>query len=189
MGYFANLYLVEVEATEEQIKTRTSVYGSEIGPRAYFSFGEGQRPPGLYSYAAGAIVSDVELKLLPPYPVVEVESENPDTCLFEAGFTPRDQQDPVMFHFVLPERFIPRRDREPFEQPRAPFVSRAGDRLRATYAVVGAADFRFHIERLEEGGTLDSYDIVKLFHPEGAKSTKVGVEFNFGILKFKLGDA
>jgi hypothetical protein len=189
MGFFANLYIAEIEAIDGRVQTRTSVYGSEIGPRAYFSFGEGQRPPGLYSYANGAIVSDVELKLLPPYPLIEVESEDPDIRLFEAGFTPRDQQDPVMFHFVLPERFIPRRDREPFEQPRAPFVSRVGDRLCATYAVVGAANFRFHIERLEEGRTLDSYDPVKLFHPEGAKSTKVGIEFNFGILKFKLGDA
>jgi len=76
MGYFANLYLVEARATADAIEVSTSVFGAEIGPVAYFSWGAGNRPPGMHEYANGTIFSDAELTLLPSYPSVERYSQD-----------------------------------------------------------------------------------------------------------------
>ncbi len=48
MGYFANLYLVEARATADAIEVSTSVFGAEIGPVAYFSWGARGDDPNRY---------------------------------------------------------------------------------------------------------------------------------------------
>lgn len=189
MGYFANLYVAELTAKPDDVETRTLIYGREIGGRAYFSVGEGERPPGLHSYANGTVFSDVELRLLPGYPLIQREGDDSETCLFEANFTPRQGDDPVMFHFLLPERFIPRRDKKPLDQPTIPFVSRVGDRLSATYPVIGPGTFRFWVEQLRTARSLDEYDLQKLFHPDEVRSVKWGFEFNLGFFKAKVEEA
>src|SRR4051794_21588676 len=107
MGYFANLYVAELTSTSAGVKSRIEVYGSEVAAHAYFSFGDGIRPAGLQSYADGGVVSDLVLKLLPGYPLLQTESTDPESCLFSTSFDPRAGDDPVLYHFVLPERFLP----------------------------------------------------------------------------------
>lgn len=187
MGYFANLYIVEADATDRAIKMKTTIYGSEIGPVAYFCWGPGERPAGLHPYAGGSVQCDAELKLLPGYPLIETLGPNPDEALIEANFRPRHDEDPVLFHFVLPERFIPRRDLKPLDQPCRPFVYALGERIVATYPVVGPTSIRFRITRLRDNESIAGYEHEKLLHPDEERAAKLGVEFNFGVFKLKYG--
>lgn len=187
MGFFANLYIVEADATDRAVKARTTIYGSEIGPVAYFCWGPGERPPGLHAYAGGTVQCDAELKPLPGYPLIETVGTTPDEALIEANFRPRHGDDPVLFHFVLPERFIPRRNLKPLDQPMRPFVYASGERIVATYPVVGQATIRFRITGLRDSESIADYEHEKLLHPEEERSVKVGVEFNFGVFKIKVG--
>jgi hypothetical protein len=186
MGFFANLYVVEGTANKKAVKLRTTVYGSDIGPRAYFCYGPGKRPEGLYPYAGGTVLCDTELKMLTGYPLVETH-EGLDKCLVEANFTPRNPDDPVLFHFILPSRFIPRRDMKPLDQPGRPILFSVGDRVIATYPVIGPATIRFWTTRLRKTESIADYELEKLLHPEEERGAKVGFEFNLGFFKVKIG--
>ena len=187
MGYFAHLYTVELNADDEIVSSQTHVYGNEIAPVAYFGWGPGERPAGLHSYAGGTVHSDADLKLLPGYPLRNTIGDDPNNALVEANFRPRQSDDPVLFHFVLPKRFVPRRSLEPLEQPSRPFVYAEDDRVIATYAAAGPSVVRFWISRLQAQESLRNYDIEKLLHPEEDRRLNVGIEFNFGVFKLKLG--
>jgi hypothetical protein len=190
MGYFGHLYLVDMSTGEVGVTTATSVYGADIGATAYFSWGAGRRPTGMHEYAEGSVVTNAPLALLPGYPLIEgaeVEpAEDPGRMLVEASFDPPKVDDPVVFHFMLPPRFVPRRDLQPFEQPQEPSVFRWRDRVVATYPVVGRASFRFWIARIDDGESLDTYDLTKVFHPAPRQSWNVEAEFNVGLFKVKV---
>jgi hypothetical protein len=187
MGYFANLYTVEADATDVTVRTQTMIYRSDIGSFAYFCWGPGERPPGLYPYAGGTVLCDVELRLLPGYPMVETLGANSDRGLIEANFRPLNDEDPVLFHFVLPTRFIPRRDMKPLEQPIRPFIYSSGERIIVTYPVVGQTTIRYWITRLKDDESIADYEQEKLLHPDEERPSKVAFEINLGILKVKLG--
>jgi hypothetical protein len=188
MGYFANLYVIDASATDEGVTTTTTTYGADVKP--HFSWGIGERPPGFFSYADGTVVSDTDMTVLPGYPRIERCSPkwgtDRDRCLIEGSFQPRQHDDPVIFHLMLPGGFVPRPDMKPFKQPSTPFVFRFNDRVVATYPVVGPAEVRFWITRLQDDMSLDDYDSERLFHPDQSKPLKAEVEFNVGILKLKL---
>ena len=188
MGYFANLYVVEVSASANRIEMSTCVFGAAIG-RAYFCWGGGTQPRDLHAYARNTIFCDTPLQLLPGYPRVQ-DCEDPrgehGRCLIEASFQPRHGDDPVLFHFLLPTRFLPRRDLQPLVQPQPPFISLHENRLAATYPVVGRAEFRFKASRLNSNESFNDYDMAKILHPEGKTVVKAEVEFNFGVFKIKL---
>lgn len=190
MGYFANLYLIEARATVDEIEVSTSVFGAEIGPVAYFSWGVGHRPAGMNEYAGGSIFSDARLTLLPSYPRIERYSQNKgddsNRYLIEADFTPLHHDDPVLFHFLLPERFVPRQDLMPVIQPRAPFINILGKRVSITYPVTGHAECRLWISRLKPDESLDNFEWTRMLHPEAEKRGRVEVEFNFGVFKIKF---
>jgi len=190
LGYFANLYVVEASANPTGVELTTSIFGAPIGERAYFSWGPGERPIGLKQYAQGTLFCDAALKLLRGYPRRERhgerEGEDPDRCLIEAAFAPRNADDPVLFHFVLPDRFIPRRDLEPLVQPRPPFVFRSGERIVATYPVAGSGEIRFWISRLRPREALTDYDLTKVLHPYEQRAVKAEFEFNLGFFKIKV---
>jgi len=184
MGYFTHLYLVEVVAEASGVRVSTSVFGAEAGI-AYFCWGAGTRPAGLHAYGGGTGLSDTELTLLPGYPLQETHAD-PDRCLIEAAFTPMHEDDPVLVHFVLPDRFVPRRTLDPLVQPVRPFVCTAGEKILATYPVKGRADIRFWILRLQPAESLGDFDLTKLLHPDEERAKRVELEFNLGIFKVKL---
>ncbi len=187
MGYFANLYIVEVDVADGVIKARTTIYGNWVNKDSYVCWGPGERPSGLHSYANGTVCSDVELKLLPGYPMIETVGTSPDEALIQANFRPKGEKDAVLFHFVLPERFIPRGDLQPLDQPTEPFVYPAGERIVVTYPVEGRATVRFRISRIENHESLADFQYEKLLHSEAGRSLKVGVELNLGLFKLKFG--
>jgi hypothetical protein len=186
MGYFANLYVVEAEATGTTVQLRTLIYGKDIGPNAYFCWGPGERPSGLHPYAGGTVLCDAQLRLLPAYPLIET-CEDLDRCLLEATFRPRHDDDPVLFHFVLPKGFIPRRDMKPLDQPIRPFIDSVDERIIVTYPVIGPATIRFWVTRLEKHESIGDYEPHKLLHPDEERPPKIGFEFNLGVFKLKYG--
>jgi hypothetical protein len=186
MGYFANLYVVQAETTNKGITIRTMIYCSENVTRAYFCWGPGERPSGLFSFAEKTVFCDTELRLLPGYPLDE-GFDHPDQCLVEANFSPQKADDPVLFHIVLPKRFIPRRDMKPLEQPDRPFVYTMDERVIATYPVIGPAAIRFWITRIGATESIADYELHKLLHPDEERPSKIGFEFNLGIFKLKYG--
>jgi hypothetical protein len=187
MGYFGHLYLVEVNDHGSTVKVTTSVLGADIHHgTAYFSWGAGDRPEGLHSYAEGTVFSDQALQLLPGYPLVESYDQAENRVLLEATFNPKHSDNPVLFHFSLPDRFVPRPNEDPLDQPSPPFVCRSKSRLTATYPVVGPATIRFWIARMDAEDSLDNYRLGKLLHPAEKRATRVEVEFNLGIFKLKL---
>lgn len=141
MGYFAYAYIVEGSSDDRGVTLSTSVYTNHLDKRAFFSWAEGQRSAGLRTYAGGTLYSDAPLDRLPGYPrterLGERAGENPDLVFVEESFTPRDDAEPVLFHFVLPSGFIPVPNMIPLVIPSAPSVTRRGDTLTAMGAPLG----------------------------------------------------
>ena len=129
MDYFVYLYVGDLFVDADGIKSYITVYKSKQVERAYLSCGAGQRPAGLHPYANGTIFSDVELKPLPSYLQISQASTDPDRYLFRAHFTPETEGHPVLFHFLLPHSFVPRRNLRPLEQPSPPVISRVDNHL------------------------------------------------------------
>lgn len=185
MGYFANLYTVETTAHEDYVEVETSVYGGEAGERMYFSWGAGHRPGNLYSYAHGTLFSSKPLNLLPGYPLVERYTDT-DSFLLEAAFTPMHRDDPVLLHVILPENYVPGRDRSPLIQPCDPFVHIHQGRMVITYPASGAVTLRFWVNRIREDESLSDYDENKVLTPVAARSIKPEFEINLGVFKVKF---
>jgi len=190
MGYFAYAYILEAEEDDTGLSMRRSVYEADLnssGGRALFSWDRGERPDGMFEYANGSLFSSQELKLLPGYPL-NLHLARDDEYSIEEGFWPRGENDPVLYHLLLPPRFVPRPDK-PLLQPSSPNVSQWGDRLVVSYGVRGGTDIRFSIARLAEQGGFGDYDLGRVLVASKSTSAKVEVEINLGLLKVKFAGA
>ncbi len=192
MGYFAYAYVVEGAADNQGVTLSTSIYDGPLDRPVLFSWGEGERSPGLHSYAGGTLHCEAVLGLLPGYPRTQRlgarPGENSDMVLIEEAFTPPHEAEPVLFHFHLPPRFIPGRGRNPMVVPKDPSVIRHGDRLTATFATKGGGKFRFWILRLGANENFDNYDLNNIFNAPSTDTAKVSFEVNLGIVKLGLGN-
>jgi hypothetical protein len=177
MGYFANLYLIEASTDQDSIRLETAVYGDEVGERATFSWIPGLREGPLFSFASDTIFCDKPLKLLPTYPVTTI-SDDPDRLTLDASFSPRHNDDPVVFHFRLPEDYVARADLHPLIQPVDPCVIVHEKFMTVTYPVSGAAKVSFEARPLQPGQSLADYDEQRILRP--------GKEF-LGIKGFEIG--
>jgi hypothetical protein len=193
MGYYGCAYIVEGSADQKGVTLTTTVLSPGFGQgRALFYWSEGERPPGLFSYANGSLHCTSQLWPLPGYPSVERrgnqlgESEN--LVLIEEDFRAQSADEPVIFHFLLPPRFVPCPDRQPLVTPSRPSVIAREDRLSVTFVATGAADVRFWVKRLESNEKLADYDMSRLFDKPAERSTKATLEINFGIVKFVFGE-
>jgi hypothetical protein len=185
MGYFANLYVVEASASENAIEIETSIYAGVMNPMAYFSWRPGVRTGRLRQYANGTLFSDSKLRRLPGYPMKQ-RIEESDLFLLEAGFAPMYEEAPVLFHIILPEFFIPRRDYTPFIQPCDPFAYINESRFVITYPAKGATEIRFWASRIRESESLSDFDITKVLKPEVKDSINVKFEINLGFFKVEI---
>lgn len=187
MGYFVHLYVVDLSCDGDSVKQETRVYGGEAGKSVYFSWGRGERPSGLHEYAGSTVVSSIELPLLPTYPHAELLGRDCDSTLVEASFKPAHREHSVLYQFILPSRFIPKRASLPLEQPSRPFVEVVDGRIAITYETTGPSTIRFRIGRLREDDSLQNYEHEKLLHPDEVKSTSVSLEVNLGVFTLKIG--
>src|SRR5713101_427908 len=138
MGYYGCAYVVEGTADKEGVTLTTTVFGSLYGgENALFFWSEGERPPGLFSYASGTLHSTSRLSVLPGYPATKRRGnkpgENEDLIQIEEDFRPQFADEPVIFHFLLPPRFVPCPNREPLVTPSLPSIIVRGDRLSVTF--------------------------------------------------------
>jgi hypothetical protein len=193
MGYFGCAYVVECLADEFGVTLTTTVLSpGPIEGRALFYWSDGERPPGLFSYARDTLRCTAQLMPLPGYPSVERHGGDPgeseDLVLIEEDFQAQRDDEPVIFHFLLPPRFVPCRDRNPLVTPSRPSIIVRGDQLSATFVAKGAADVRFWIRRLKSDENISDFDLTKLFDKPAERSAKASLEINFGIVKFSFGE-
>jgi hypothetical protein len=190
VGFFAHLYLVEASADDAGVEVVTSAFGMDVWPRTFFSWAPGQRTTRMYEYADGTLCADERLPLLPGFPVRwrcdPSAGADENSGLIVASFTPRRTDDPVLFHFLLPRGFVPRRDLQPLVQPCVPYVRISADRVVATYPVIGRGDIQFWVTRLSGGEALSDYDIKKILHPDEKRAVRVEFEINLGLFKIKV---
>lgn len=190
MGFFAHLYLVEATADDAGVEVVTSAFGRDLWPRTFFSWAPGQHATRLYEYAEGTLCADERLPLLPGFPVRwrcdPSAGGDENSGLIEASFTPQKTDDPVLFHFLLPRGFVPRRGLQPLVQPCVPYVRIFVDRVVATYPVIGPAHIQFWITRLSKGEALSDYDVKKFLHPDEHRGLRAEFEVNLGVFKIKL---
>jgi len=150
MGYFVYAYVVEGSADEKGVTLTTTVFGSHYeGQRALFFWSEAERPPGLHSYASGSLHCTSRLSVLSGYPATkhrgDKPGENEDLIQIEEDFRPINEG-PVLFHLLLPSRFVPRPNLKPLVTPSLPSLILRDDRLSVTFVAPGAADVRFWIK-------------------------------------------
>lgn len=192
MGYFSYAYVVECSANPDGVTLTTTVLRAPGDKGALFLWSDGQRPEGLYSYAGGSLFCDVPLFVLPGYPRSEHRGkgvgESADLILIEDGFRAQQDNEPVIFHFILPPRFVPRPDLKPLVTPSRSTLVQRGDRLSVTFVAKGAADVIFWVSRIRPNESFNDYDLTRLFDKPSVRSAKFSVEINFGIVKVSLGE-
>jgi hypothetical protein len=193
MGYFGCAYIVEGEVADNGvILTKTVLTPGFNQGKALFSWSEGERPPGLFSYADGTLLCTSELVILPGYPATKRAAsqagENENLVLIEEDFRPQSENEPVIFHFLLPSGFVPCRDRQPLITPSRPSIIARGERLSVTFVATGAADVRFWIRRLDRTEKLADFDLTLLFDKPPERTAKATLEINLGLVKFSFGE-
>lgn len=191
MGYFAYAYIVEGAEDDSGISMTRSIYRAHLSQRALFSWDRGDRPPGMKAYADGTLFCSEHLELLPGYPLRQSyradEGGSPDEMLLEEGFVPEFDEEPVLYHLMLPPHFVPRPDRAPLQQPGTPSVLQDGGRLIISYAVQGGADIRFRIARLRDHDRFENYDLSHILKAPSSRAAKVSFEVNLGVVKLAFG--
>jgi hypothetical protein len=192
MGYFTTAYIVDAKDEGDSIALHLRAYQTHLGhgDKAYFTWGEGHRLEGLRHFADGTLLCDRDLELLPGYPRTEHVSPrhgDPSLFLFEQSFYPGALNEPVLFHILLPERFTPRANDEPFEQPVTPFVALRDGRLMVAYPTLGGGSIRMWLSRIRKGESLQDFDLTQILRRRETGQLKVAFEVNLGILKVKLG--
>jgi hypothetical protein len=152
--------------------------------RSYFSWGPGERRPGLYSYAGGTIVCNKELELLPGnYPLIE-RYDASEQFELEMGFNPRHKDDGVVFHVILHERYRPVRTGV-FIQPQPPSAYKDEDKIVLTYPTNGRTEIKFNVSPLREGESLSDFDVSRLVTPEEKQEKEIELGVNAWFLSGK----
>jgi hypothetical protein len=193
MGYFGCAYIVEGSADETGVTLTTTVLTPALDHgRALFFWSEGERPPGLFSYANDSLRCTSHLTALPGYPVTEhrgnQSGESENLVLIEEDFRAQSPDEPVIFHFLLPSRFVPCPDRQPLLTPSRPSVIARDERLSVTFVATGAADVRFWIRRLDPNEKLADFDLTRLYDKPAERTARATLEINLGIVKFTFGE-
>lgn len=188
MGFFSYAYIVEMDGDPEEVTASVSVY--RANEAALFSWGRGNRPPGMRGFAGDTLFCADDVQLLAGYPRIyslEVpKSAAAGEFLLEESFFSRKKDEPVLFHVVLPAHFVPARDRTPFTLTREANVDVKGDRLFLTYPAIGGADLRFWIRAMEPGASLADFELNDLMKAPTTRGVDVEFELNIGIAKVKF---
>jgi hypothetical protein len=186
MGFFSYAYVIQGHATKNGITFEITAY--TVGGPALFSWGPGSRPPGLETLADGTLFCSQRPQLLPGYPRTDQRDGGKDDSFYiEESFFAQRRDEPVLFHVVLPPRFVIRPDRTPFTLTKNANISTTDDRLFFTLPAVGGADLRFWIARMANDSSFDDYELDRLLCAPEEKPLKVKFELNFGIAKLTLG--
>jgi len=189
VGFFSYAYVIE--GTEQDTEIQLSITAFKTGGPALFSWGPGTRPSGLTSVADGTLYCAEPLEPLRGYPRIDVRSdtsgERLDELQIEESFFAHSREEPVLFHVILPPRFVIQPNRLPFTLKPEANISIRDDRLFFTWPTVGGGDLRFWIARLAERDSFDTFDLGRLLVAPVNSKPKLAFELNFGIAKIKVG--
>jgi hypothetical protein len=184
MGFFSYAYIIEGEVDKNGVAF--SVSGYSCGGPLLFSWGAGVRAPGLESLADGTLFCEEHLTPLRGYPRLDQRKDDDNSLYIEESFFPPNRNEPVLFHVLLPRRFVLMPDRKPFTLSIDANIALKDDRLFFTWPTVGGADLRFWIKQLTEKEQLTDYDLKRLLSPTVGRSPKVSFELNLGVAKVKV---
>jgi hypothetical protein len=190
VGYSAYAYTVEAYAENAAVMQTVNCYRAPGGETALFSWAQGERAPGMHEYADGSLFCDAPLQLLSGYPRrerAEAADGLPDRVLLEHNFSARSREEPVLFHLLLPPRFVPRPNLDPLIQPSRPNIALRSDQLVVTYLSRGGADVRFWIECLQPSEKWADFDLTRVLREPATRSTKASLKFAAGPFEFTLG--
>lgn len=193
MGYFLYAYVVAGSADKNGVTLTTTVLSSPYeGKKALFFWSEGERPPGLFSYADDTLRSTANLSVLPGYPRTQSRGdkpgENENLIQIEEDFRP-PHNDPFLFHFLLPRRFVPCPNMKPLIMPSVPSTIVRDDRLSVTFVAQGPADVRFWIKRLEPQESFADFELHRLFNKPVERTAKAWIQFGVpGVANVGFGD-
>ena len=108
--------------------------------------------------------------------------------LIEEDFRAQSENEPVIFHFLLPSHFVACRDRQPLVTPSRPSIIARGEQLSVTFVATGAPDVRFWIRRLDQTERLADFELARLFDEPMERTAKATLEINLGVVKFSFGE-
>lgn len=189
MGFFSYAYVINGTESKDCITLSITAFKA-TGP-ALFSWGPGTRPPGLASIADGTLFCAEQLQMLPGYPRLDHRTANGGASLnklcIEESFSPMKPQEPVLFHVILPPRFVIKPDLTPFTLDSNAKIAVSGDRLFFAWPKVGGGDLKFWIVRLPEKESFADYDLNRLVIAPGNGMPKVSFELNLGVAKMTIG--
>jgi hypothetical protein len=180
-------YIVEFVETDVDLLLTRSIYTVDLrnaDHRALFSWDQGERPEGMHAYANGALLCSSKLSLLPGYPFTRL-LRRAEEYFIDEGFVPKADNESILYHLTLPAHFVPCPDR-PLTNPSQPNVSRREDRLSVTYGTQGDTAIKFWIRRLQPRESLADFELDRVLEIPASRSSKVEVEVNLGIFKFKF---
>jgi hypothetical protein len=184
MGFFCYAYIIEGEVNHDGVSLSVSAYS--CGGPLLFSWGQGVRAPGLEPLAHGTLFCEEHLKPLPGYPRLDQRQDPENSLYIEESFFPPRREEPVLFHVLLPRRYVLMPDRKPFTLSSEANIALKDNRLFFTWPTVGGADLRFWIKQLADNEVFADYDLGQLLKPSVERSPKLSFELNFGIAKLKV---
>jgi hypothetical protein len=190
MGFFSYVYVINGTESKDCITLSITAFKAE--DKAFVSWGTGTRSPGLIPVLETdeTLFCDKQLEKLPGYPRLDNRPATGGVSLnelyIEESFLTGNKE-PVLFHVILPPRFVIRPNLTPFTLDSKANVAVKDDRLFFTWPTVGGDNLRFWIARLRETESLDHFDLYRLAVPPGNGTPKIGFELNLGLVTLTFG--
>jgi hypothetical protein len=184
MGFFSYAYVIEGEVNPGGVALSISAYS--CGGPLLFSWGPGVRAQELQSLAGGTLFCEERVTPIRGYPRLDQRLDTDNELYVEESFFPPHRDEPVLFHVLLPRRFVLMPDRRPFTLSSEANIALKDDRLFFTLPTVGGADLRFWIKELQANEDFADYDLGRLLTPLVERSPKLSFELNLGVAKLKV---
>ena len=184
MGFFSYAYVIEGEVDQNGVSLSVSAYS--CGGPLLFSWGPGVRAQELESLADGTLFCEKRLTPLRGYPRLDQRQDTDNALYVEENFFPPHRDEPVLFHVLLPRRFVLMPNRKPFTLSSEANIALKNDRIFFTLPTVGGADLRFWIKQLPANESLADYDLSHLLSPLVGRTPKLSFELNLGLAKIKV---
>ena len=192
MGFFSYLYLIQADITDDdEISTKTTVFGAEPESDAYFSWIPGERSREIYSYGDDTIFTNFKLKEIEGYPISSPQKLGQQTggypiYVVSADFQTKNKDEATVLHVLLPNLFVPRKDLSPLTQPNPPYAKISGDKVVLTWPIVGPFEVKFCMSPLSTREELQTIDLSTMLVTEKNRKTKHGIEIDLKIFKYKF---
>jgi hypothetical protein len=170
MGHYAALCLIDVrEKSMTSIEAKIEVFEKEYGNKPYFMWGHDSHTGEMVSYADGTLLCNEELTVNEYYPkyVESLLGENIDSqtaYVIDVHYKPPVEDTEVLWHLLLPERYIIAPYLEPRITPKdnEATISIVNNRLALTFSNKHGNILRCCVSKLKESESYSDFKIYEL---------------------------